>query len=522
VTQSRLTARDVVTALLVAGTIGALFPYVTLRLGFGSNVSLVATLLGSVFFAASRPRAGASPKLALHAAQAAGVAAGQTAFMGVALLAFEMVRAGGALGHVARPAPFVVFAWLASAGTIGVLFAIPLRRHYLEDEKLSFAAGEAAGETILVLEGERRPSAAPFLATLVGSIALTLSRATSLSPVALGSGLLLTVRVGVSLACGVALARLLSFAPATASTMTGALRVWPAMGLMLGGGLTTMLARLPALARCVRRSVPRGGPLGLATASVIAAAAVLCVADLALGLPIWLTVASVALSVPLLAVGTRVLGETNWAPVACLGAAAQAALAPLASGCAMTLMVGSTVAAAIPNGGQHMMQSLRTGEIVGARPRETAIAQLLGVLVGSAALSVAFPLLVERFGVHEGGLWSPLSVSWAEFAGVFARGLDALPAGGVAWGVGGAIAGGVIAILERKYAGVLPSPTAIGMGMLMPAGVVLSLLVGSLAGWGIRRRALRAVDPQRIPVAAGLILGEALVASAQAIFALTA
>ncbi len=66
----------------------------------------------------------------------------------------------------------------------------------------------------------------------------------------------------------------------------------------------------------------------------------------------------------------------------------------------------------------------------------------------------------------------------------------------------------------------MPSPTAIGMAMLMPAGVVLSLFAGSLVSWA-RRGAARGTDPQRVPIAAGLILGEALVASAQAMFAMT-
>src|SRR5262249_55406940 len=165
----------------------------------------------------------------------------------------------------------------------------------------------------------------------------------------------------------------------------------------------TVAMRAPALVRGLRPLAPRP-PMLLAAGGALA---LLCVADrLVIGLPVWLTLASVAVSLPLMLVGTRVLGETNWAPVAVLGTTAQVGLARLGSGCAFATMVGSTVAAAIPNGAQHMMQSLRAAAIVGARPRETAIAQLIGVLVGAASLSVGFPMLVAKFGVREGGLWS--------------------------------------------------------------------------------------------------------------------
>src|SRR5262249_21922906 len=157
------------------------------------------------------------------------------------------------------------------------------------------------------------------------------------------------------------------------------------------------------------------------------------------------------------------------------GTTAQVALAPLVPGCALATMVGSTVAAAIPNGAQHMMQSLRAAAIVGARPRETAIAQLLGVGVGAASLSLGFPMLVAKFGVKEGGLWSPLSVSWAGSAEAFTHGVGALPA---ALGAAGLALGALLAVLERRHAARTPSPTALGMGMLMSPGVVVPLLAG--------------------------------------------
>jgi uncharacterized oligopeptide transporter (OPT) family protein len=148
---------------------------------------------------------------------------------------------------------------------------------------------------------------------------------------------------------------------------------------------------------------------------------------------------------------------------------------------------------------------------VGARTRHTSRAQLLGVGVGAAALSVAFPVLVAKFGVREGGLWSPLSVGWAGSAEAFTRGIEPLPA---ALALAALVLGVLLALAERRLPGQTPSPTALGMGLLMAAGIVLPLVVGSLLATAMRRA--RPVEAQRVPLAAGLVVGEALVACAQA------
>src|SRR5262249_25789580 len=211
--------------------------------------------------------------------------AGQTAFMCVALLAFELLR--GQPGFQLAPSRGLVFVWLAGAGTIGVLAALPLRRHYLEQEKLTFAAGEAAAETILVLERGSRPRVAAFAASLGAAALVALSPLRVASPIAVGSGLLLKPRVSLSLALGMALAY--------PSRLPTSLAMWIAAGVMVGGGLTTVLLRVPSLVRGLGTFVPRPAMiLGAGGALVL-----LCLADqLALGLPVWVTLASVVVSLP--------------------------------------------------------------------------------------------------------------------------------------------------------------------------------------------------------------------------------
>src|ERR1700733_2233870 len=82
--------RAVLCGLVVAAVMGASYPYVVLKLGFGPNVSVVAAFfgylaLGIVFKDYSRWEN--------NIVQTAGTAAAQTAFMCVLLAAFDMLGA---------------------------------------------------------------------------------------------------------------------------------------------------------------------------------------------------------------------------------------------------------------------------------------------------------------------------------------------------------------------------------------------------------------------------------------------
>jgi uncharacterized oligopeptide transporter (OPT) family protein len=500
-----LDRRALIAAGVVAAIVGGLFPYVTLALGFGPNTSLIATFLG--FGAMST--VGARGRGALVASQAAGVAAGQTAVMGTALAALDLLRARGVLEVDLRPSSLVVFAWLASAGALGVLAALPLRRHYIEDENLAFPAGTAAGEAIVALDDRRgllggHRALAGALA--VGALA-TIARF-PLSPLGLGSGLLIGARIAASIGLGAALTFALP-APAVAGI---------AAALLVAGGATRALLRAPGLARALRRDRPRPSraerraPLRLL--ALAAGVAALCAIDrVALATPVGATLASIALAGPLLLVGTRVLGETNWAPVGSLAAVAQIALGAIVPGCAVVNLIGSTVAAAIPNAAQHTVQSFRAAAHAGTRPRDTALAQLLGVVVGAAMLSVTYPLLAARFGVGGHGLAAPLSVAWADVAVAVTRGHGVL-GGAIA---AAALAGVVLALAEARVR-FAPSPIGLGIGLILSWPIALAVALGGALDQACRRRWPHLRAP-RVAVASGLVAGEAMTATVTAVVA---
>src|SRR5713226_9178698 len=143
--------RAVLCGFMVAAVMGASYPYIVLKLGFGPNVSVVAAFFGYLSLGIAFKDYN---RWENNIVQTAGTAAAQTAFMCVLLAAFDMLAARKKVPFDVVLEPYQSFAWLTAAGLLGVLLAVPLRRHYIVEEKLPFADGLAAGETLLLCDSE--------------------------------------------------------------------------------------------------------------------------------------------------------------------------------------------------------------------------------------------------------------------------------------------------------------------------------------------------------------------------------
>jgi uncharacterized oligopeptide transporter (OPT) family protein len=157
--------------------------------------------------------------------------------------------------------------------------------------------------------------------------------------------------------------------------------------------------------------------------------------------------------------------------------------------------------------------------------------QLLAVPIGAAAVSWMYPVLVKTYGIYDvtdpatgevkkALLTSPISNKWAGFAQILKEGVSALPSSALWALLVFSVLGVVLTVLEsrpglRRY---LPSPTGIGMGILVPFSVVVGMAIGGAAGLVWERRWKASADVYLLPLASGLIAGEALVAVFAAIF----
>ena len=167
-----LTLRSILVGLVVAAIIGSAYPYCVLKLGFGPNLSVVSAFFGFIALVLILRAAGTNAR-ENNIVQTMGTSAGQTAFMCVLLAAFDLLNSKQVLNPPIHLGTFQIFFWLCSASLLGILLAVPMRRHYIDEENLTYADGMAAGETIKVLhEGkDKGASAKPVKALAFGGLA---------------------------------------------------------------------------------------------------------------------------------------------------------------------------------------------------------------------------------------------------------------------------------------------------------------------------------------------------------------
>lgn len=630
--KGRLTWQSIAAGIVVAAIMGMSYPYMVLKLGFGPNVSVVAAFFGFLClkvldFGGRRHY----DRWQNNLVEAAGTSAAQTAFMCVLLGAFDLLHhnTGGTLGVPLTPVKS--FLWLTAACTLGVLLAVPLRRHFIVDEKLAYPDGMAAAETILVMDPPRDATAevqrnalrafkavmwgalvsglvmlfredaklVPYMRSALGHVSGALAHlvpnlpegweapwvllervsqemgpdgtlepvvhgivlanlacGASYSLLSVGSGMIIGMRINVSMMLGaiaawVIVPVLLTRAGVAIHHAAGGMVatdtptrtdilfwvMWPATGMLVTSGLTALALRWRMLVDTFRslRTARIGSdemPLSIVAVGVGLSATVLCfVQATLLNMPVWMTILAIVLSLPLMLVGLRVLGETNWGPISQVSNMMQGVFAAIAPGNVMANMVASGTTGTIAVSSEAIMQDYRCGHLIGSRPRNLTIMQLLAVPIGAAAVSWMYPALTKAFPIFDSvdpvtgkvikaQLTSPISNKWSGFAQLLKDGVSALPTSALYALIAFSILGIIITLLEAKPAlkRWLPSPTGLGIGMLVPFSVITTMFFGAVFGAVWERKHKASADVYLLPLASGLIAGEALVAVFASIF----
>lgn len=552
-----LTTRSIIVGLLVALVIGSAYPYCVLKLGFGPNLSVVSAFFGFIALVLILRAAGTNAR-ENNIVQTMGTSAGQTAFMCVLLAAFDLLNAKGVLNPPIHLGTWQIFFWLCSASLLGILLAVPMRRHYIDEENLTFADGLAAGETIKVLhEGrEKGASAGPVKALGLGGLASgglmlittyfkwirdtvflsgmqPMNIGFNLSLLSLGSGLLVGFRICLAMAIGTAVSWfilprfLLAHGMIPEQTFPATLRwvMWPATGLMVAGGLTSLALKWHLIVKTFRGL--RGSQLErndfpmqwVAIGSIIMAVVICLVQYFSMGIPVYLSFIAIVLSLPLMLVGLRVLGETNWGPISAMSNMMQAIFAFISPGNVPVNMSSSGLTGTIAVTSEALMQDFKAGQLLRSNPRSLTIAQLIAAPVGSIATAIVYPVLRDKFGIGPQGLSAPISVKWAGFAELLTKGFNALPPGCLVGLVIGIAVGILLTLLAEKWEDKVPSPSAIGIGMLIPASVLMTFILGGVGQLIWAKVSPGSEKEYRIPLASGLIAGEAIIAVVLAIMA---
>jgi len=187
---------------------------------------------------------------------------------------------------------------------------------------------------------------------------------------------------------------------------------------------------------------------------------------------------------------------------------------------AFSLFITAVVFAAATISNDNL-QDLKTGQLVDATPWRQQVALIVGVLAGAAVIPPVLDLLSRAYGfAGTTGVDASraLPAPQAALISSLARGVIE---GNLDWnliGVGALIGVALIvldAVLKRTARVSLP-PLAVGLGIYLPAGTILPVVVGAVVGWAYDRRAERTANPAAskqlgVLMASGLIVGESLI-----------
>ncbi|MBT3339957.1 MAG: OPT/YSL family transporter [Planctomycetes bacterium] len=220
-------------------------------------------------------------------------------------------------------------------------------------------------------------------------------------------------------------------------------------------------------------------------------------------------------------VAARATGESDITPVGAMGKIMQLTFGTLIPSGTANLMAASITA----NGAgcsADLLNDLKSGYLLGANPRRQFVAQMMGILAGTAATVTGFYLLVPDAtvltgmdlpgGGHTAPVFpAPAAQAWKAVAEVMTKGgfaaMHPMHVTAVMWGLGiGAFTLLLETILPKKKAW-LPSATGLGLGLILPFQYPLSMFVGAAAAWWWNKKDEKHANNFLVPVAAGLIAG---------------
>ena len=221
---------------------------------------------------------------------------------------------------------------------------------------------------------------------------------------------------------------------------------------------------------------------------------------------LWIWIAGVILS--------EAIGRTNWSPLSGMTLIAVTLLIIISSGLDDTraavvsaIMVGAAACVAMSQA-TDLMLDLKTGYLVGATPRQQQLGQFLGAWLGPILIMVLIFVLHEAYGLGSDKLPAPQGQALASM-------------------VNGIIGGDVPTQKYLAGAGLgallsLASPglgITVGLGFYLPFSIVLTYSIGTLlrviSDWKLGDAFSESTG---IPIAAGIIVGEALVGVGFAVF----
>jgi len=464
------------------------------------------------------------------------------------------------LGYSDRFDPYILTFGCIAGAFLGIAFIIPLRKHMIDFERLTYPGGVAVA-TILKSPGAGvRKAIILVVAALISAAvhAITIKYDISNSHVGDFYGMpefmngiwylsLMTVGVafiagrgGVAFIIGGFVAYWF-LSPMLAATNSfpldavGEIISQPerlrlmlyrplGIGMLIGGAIMGVILAAPLILSAIK-SMQKAAkvetsaaneemPIKLLYLAVIGAAILLGVMavtavesmtllggiSMALLGTLWIWMAGIILS--------EAIGRTNWSPLSGMTLVGITLLIVVTQAFGMdrtdsiiaAIMVGAAMCVAMSQA-TDLMLDLKTGYLVGATPRMQQFGQFIGAWLGPIVVIFVIFALHEAYGLGSSRLPAPQAQALAST-------IDGIMGGDVPAQkyAAGAVLGGILSALMGGLG------ITVGLGFYLPFNIVLTYSLGTLAREvSDRVKGKDWSDNIGIPIAAGFIVGEALI-----------
>jgi OPT family oligopeptide transporter len=477
-------------------------------------------------------------------------------------------------------------AWIGGLSMLGVIMAIPMKRNMINIEQLRFPSGIATATTLKSMhakgaesmaqakalgiagllgaviawlrdgtvswmKGFNLPPTLDFPGAIMGTPLTSLTIQGESSLLLLGGGAIMGMRVALSMLVG-GIAYFCFIAPWLIAhgivPKTGGYRdlvkwsMWPGASLMLTSGLLVFFLQWKTLVRAFsglaaifkstasrdandpldRIEVPGSWFLG----GFVALGIVCVILEYSFfGIPLWMGVLSVLLSFLLSIVAARATGETDITPISAMGQLTQLTFGALSPGNLGVNLMTAGATAGISAHTADLLTDLKSGYLLGAKPRQQFFAQFLGILSGSLFCIPAFNLLVpnvQAIGTQQ--FPAPSAQVYAGVAKLLSQGFSALPSTAITAMAIAGVVGIVLALAETyapKLARWLPSPVGLGIALVVPFSNSFMMFLGALIAWILVKVNQKAADQYIVPVSSGVIAGESIMGIITAMLTVT-
>lgn len=450
----QLTLRSALTGVFLGAILSVTNLYVGIRTGWSLGVGITSVILAFAAFKVLH-RVGLGRDLTIlenNASQSIATAAGYMVTPLCSSLPAYMLISGAVL-----PA-WQVIPWIIAVSVLGVLYAFPLKKRFVNEEQLPFPEGYAAGvvmdsihtgsgaegllkarilgagaalsAVIQVLRSEKVMHfiRAPFLAIpeywdafvyrfftprLAGIPLQDLNFRLDSSIVLMGTGGLMGVKAGASLLVG-GVVNYLVLAPwmMRQGVIDGVgfraitkWSLWWGVAMMTTSSLFSFFSKPSLLASSFRGMLGRRGqrdvlahvelPLRVSVVGVpVLGALVVAMASWFFRVHWWMGALAVPMVFFFAVIAVNSTGLTSITPIGAMGKLTQLAYGAIAPGNMTTNVATASITAEVVSNASNLLMDIKPGYMLGAKPRQQAVGHVLGILAGAFAVVPVYYLLM--------------------------------------------------------------------------------------------------------------------------------